>query len=95
MDTGADINASSYDTWANLKKPKLNHSTIEVDTISGTTIKVEGKMNLQVFIGPTNVHAEFVVMKPGTLTTPVILGQSWQRQFNGIINWREEGLNFE
>ena len=41
------------------------------------------------------MHAEFVVMKPGTMTTPVILGQSWQRQFNDITNSKEDGLNFE
>ena len=95
IDTGADINAISHETWENLGKPKLSKSTLQIDTISGSTIGVEGHINLLVFIGSTDVHAEFYVMKPGTMTTPIILGQSWQRQFNGITNWREEGLNFE
>ena len=95
IDTGADINAISHEIWVNLGRPKLNQSTIKIQTFSGSTIEVEGNLNLPIFIGSTDVHAEFVVMKPGTLTTSVILGQSWQRQFNGTTNWREEGLNFE
>ena len=26
---------------------------------------------------------------------PVILGQPWQRTYNGVPNWRREGINFE
>ena len=95
IDTGADVNAITYETWASLGQPKLDQSTIRIDTFSGLTMAVEGNLKLQVFIGNTDVHAEFLVMKPGMLATPIILGQSWQQQFNGIINWREEGLNFE
>ena len=34
-------------------------------------------------------------MNPGKLTSPVILCQPWQRTYNGIPNWRREGINFE
>ena len=95
IDTGADINAISYETWEILGKPRLNTSTINPDTISGPTISVEGSFKLEVFIGTTDVHAEFYVMKPGTMVAPVILGQLWQRQYNGVPNWQEDGLNFK
>ena len=34
-------------------------------------------------------------MKPGMMETSVILGQPWQRRYNGVPNWRQEGINFE
>ena len=35
VDTGADVNAISYDTWESLGKPKLKQSTVTIDTITG------------------------------------------------------------
>ena len=95
IDTGADINALNHETWESLGKPTLNPCNLTINTISGSNITVEGMIKLPVFIGTTDVHAEFVVMKTGTLDTPVILGQPWQRTYNGATNWREEGINFE
>ena len=34
-------------------------------------------------------------MKPGKLTSPIILRQPWQHTHNGVPNWRREGINFE
>ena len=76
-------------------KPKLKQSTITIDTINGQTTTVEGCLELNVFIGTTDVHADFYLMKPGKMITPVILGQPWQRHYNGVPNWKQEGLNFE
>ena len=52
-------------------------------------------MDLPIYIGNTNVHHRFYVMKPGKANTPVILVQPWQRTYNGVPNWRREGINFE
>ena len=62
---------------------------------SKETNHVEGYLDLPIYIGNTNVHHRFYVMKPGKANTPVILGQPWQRTYNGVPNWRREGINFE
>ena len=95
VDTGADINAISYETWEHIGKPPMKQSGISVDTVSGQTNPVEGGLDLEVFIGATNVCERFFVMKPGMMETLVILGQPWQRRYNGVPNWRQEGINFE
>ena len=95
VDTGADINAISYETWEHMGKPPMNQSGISVETMSGQTNLVEGGLDLEVFIGATNVCERFFVMKPGMMETSVILGQPWQRRYNGVPNWRQEGINFE
>ena len=66
-----------------------------MDTVSKQTNPVEGGLDLEVFIGDTNVCERFFVMKPGMMETSVILGQPWQRRYNGVPNWRQEGINFE
>ena len=86
VDTGADINAISYETWEHIGKPPINQSGILVDTVSGQTNPVEGGIDLEVFIGDTNVCERFFVMKPGMMETLVILGQPWQRRYNGGPN---------
>ena len=95
MDTRADINAISYETWEHIGKPPINQTGISVETMSGQTNPVEGGLDLEVFIGATNVCERFFVMKPGMMETSVILGQPWQRRYNGVPNWRQEGINFE
>ena len=35
VDTGADINAISYETWEHIGKPPMEQSGISVDTTSG------------------------------------------------------------
>ena len=76
-------------------KPTLERSSIIVDTVSRQTNVVEGCLNLDVFIGTTEVHERFFVMKPCQMNTPIILGQPWQCQYNGVPNWKQEGINFE
>ena len=34
-------------------------------------------------------------MKARKPTLSVILGQPWQRTYNGVLNWKWEGINFE
>ena len=75
VDTGADINAISYKTWEHIGKPPMEKSVVTVDTMSGQTNLVEGCLELEVFIGATNVCERFFVMKPGMMETSVILGQ--------------------
>ena len=56
---------------------------------------MEGYLELEVFIGATNVCERFFVMKPRMMETTVILGQPWQRRYNGVPNWKQEGIYFE
>ena len=95
VDTGADINAISYETCEHVDKPPMEQSGISVDTVSGKTNPVEGGLDLEIFIGDTSVCESFFVMKPGMMETSVILGQPWQRRYNGVPNWRQEGINLE
>ncbi|KAI5079972.1 hypothetical protein GOP47_0005451 [Adiantum capillus-veneris] len=32
--------------------------------------------------------------KKGRMITPVILGTPWQRTYNGVPNWKQQGINF-
>ena len=75
--------------------PKLVPSNTILTSFVGESTPVEGCLDLPVFIGNTNVHHKFYVMKPGKLTSPVILGQPCQHTYNGIPNWRREGINFK
>ena len=86
VDTGADINAISYETWEHIGKPPMEKLVITVDTVSGQTNPVEGCLDLEVFIGATNVCERFFVMKPRMMETSVILGQPWQRRYSGVPN---------
>ena len=86
FDTGADLNALSYESWEAVEKPKLISSTTTIDTFIGDSNPVEGYLDLPIFIGNINVRHRFYVMKPGKLTSVVILGQPWQRTYNGVLN---------
>lgn len=73
----------------------LCESTSTLTSFAGETNPIEGYLDLPLFIGNTNVQHRFYVMKPGKVLTPVILGQPWQQTYNGVPNWRREGVNFE
>ena len=79
VDTRADINAINYENWEHIGEPSMEKLGILVDTMSRQTNPVEGSLDLEVFIGTTNVCERFFVMKPGMMKTSVILGQPWQR----------------
>ena len=96
IDSGADLNSLSYDTWDSIGQPPLTHSKTRVGTFAGDHSTVAGLIELPLFIGSSNsnlVH-KFYVMKPGTMLTPVILGQPWQRKYNCRPDWKREGVLF-
>lgn len=95
VDSGADINSISYEVWEKLQKPVLTPSKTTVATFIGNQAGVEGYLELALFLNETNVQGKFFVMKPGQLTTPVVLGQPWMRTYNGVPKWKKEGLTFE
>ena len=86
VDSRADVNTISYETWEHIGKQPLEKSVITFDTVSRQTIPVEGCLDLEVFIGATNVCERFLVMKQGMMETSVILGQPWQRSYNDVPN---------
>ena len=63
VDIVADINAISYDTMEILGKQMLKWSSATIDTMSGQRNLVEGCLTMDVFIGTTNVHERFFLMK--------------------------------
>ena len=90
-----DVNSLSYEVRDRLGKPTLCESKTTLTSFSKDTNPVEGYLDLPIFIGNTNVHHRFYVMKLGKANMLVTLGQPWQRTYNGIPNWRREGINFE
>ena len=79
VDTGADLNSMSYETWAVLGKPELCASSTRIATYAGDYNQVEGILVLEVFVNDTNLAHKFYVMKPKRMVSPVILGQPWQQ----------------
>ena len=69
FDTGADVNSLSYESWEVIGKPKLVPSNTLLTSFVGESTPVKGCLDLPVFIGNTNVHHKFYVMKPGKLTS--------------------------
>ena len=82
FNTGADVNSLSYKVWDRLGKPNLCESKTTLTSFSKDTNPIEGYLDLPIFIGNTNVHHRFYVMKPGKANMLVILGQPWQRTYN-------------
>ena len=73
FDTGADVNSLSYESWEVIGKPTLIPSKTILTSFVGESTPVEGCLDLPIFIGNTNVHHKFYVMKPRKLTSPVII----------------------
>ena len=90
-----NVNSLSYEAWERINKPTLCKSTSTLKSFVRETNPVEGYLNLPLFIGNTNVHHRFYVMKPGKVNMQVILRQPWQRTYNGVPNRRRKGINFE
>ena len=78
VDTGADLNSMSYETWAALGKLELCASLTRIATYAGDYNQVEGILILEVFVNNTNLAHKFYVMKPKRMVSPIILGQPWQ-----------------
>lgn len=78
IDSGADLNSLSYETWKSIGKPPLTSTNTQVGGFEGKYSVVEGLLKLPLFIGAcaTNLVHKFYVMKPGKMLTPVILGQT-------------------
>lgn len=95
FNTGADLNALSYELWVTIGKPMVTPSTTTIDSFAGDSNPIEGYLDLQIFIGNTNVGHRFYVLKPRKLALSVILDQPWQQMYNGVPNWQREGINFE
>ena len=95
VDTGADLNSMSYETWVALGKPKLCASSTRIATYARDYDQVEGILILPIFINDTNLAHKFYVMKPKCMVSSIILGQPWQRQFNCRVNWKKEGILYD
>ena len=76
VDTGADLNSISYETWKILGKPELSRSSTRISTYAGDYDQVKGILILLVFIHNTNLAHKFYVMKPKQMVLPM---QPWQR----------------
>ena len=64
------MNSLSYESWWEvIGKPTLVPSNTILKSFVGESTPVEGYLDLLIFIGNTNVHHIFYVMKPKTLTS--------------------------
>ena len=95
MDTGADVNSLSYESWESMGNPKLEPSTITLASYTGDASTVEGYLDIQMYIHDTDVSHRFYVLRQGHGNTPVLLGLPWQRHYNGLPSWKKEGITYE
>ena len=65
------MNSLSYEAWEQINKPTLYKSATTLTSFVGETNPVEGYLDLPLFIGNTNVHHRFYVMKPGKVNMHV------------------------
>ena len=94
MDTGADVNSLSYESWESMGNPKLEPSTITLASYTGDASTVEGYLDIQIYIHDTDVSHRFYVLRQGHGNTPVLLGLPWQRKYNGLPSWKKEGITY-
>lgn len=96
IDSGADLNTISYETWQSLEhKPQPTKTATKLSTYTGEVQSTIGYVNIDIFIDQTNVCHRFYVMKPGTTETPIIFGTPWQRTYNARHDWRKERVEYE
>ena len=95
MDTGADVNSLSYESWESMGNPTLEPSTITLASYTGDASSVEGYLDIQIYIHDTDVSHRFYVLRQGHGNTPVLLGLPWQRHYNGLPSWKKEGITYE
>ena len=95
VDSGADVNAISHDTWISLREqPELHHTKLKVASFAGDRKGAIGYCDLDVVIGQTNVRHRFYVMKPGRMNSPMLLGTPWQRSYKSSTNWHKDGIDY-
>ena len=94
IDSEADINNISYETWQAINEPPLTPTKLNISTFAGDKKGPKGYFELTVIINEVDVSHRFYVMEPGEQITPVILGLPWQRTYNAIPLWAKDGIQF-
>ena len=81
VDTGAECSLMHRRVYDNLKnKPKLLKKTVDLQSANGTSLKVDGCVNVQFRIGGTEVSQDFYVVRD--LNRNMILGLDWLKSNN-------------
>ena len=91
IDSGADCNVLSYETWEKLGKPELIPSTLTFDNFSGSKTLSLGKLCVKALVQEQPMHIVFQIAHEGQATINVVLGRQWIAAHNFQINWTTRG----
>ena len=79
VDTGAEVFLMYRRVYDSLKiKPKLQHKKINLNSVSGDALKIDGCINLTSTVGGTEMQHLFYVMRD--MNRNLILGTDWLLQ---------------
>ena len=87
IDSGANCNVISYETWEFLGKPELTQSKLSFKNFSGTQIASLGKLYIKAQIQDQPMHLVFHVANKHQASVNVVLGRQWIGATNCQINW--------
>ena len=87
IDSGADCNVMSYETWESLGKPELTQSKLSFKNFSGTQTSSLGKLYIKAKIQDQPMHLVFHVTNKQQASVNVVLGRQWIGATNCQINW--------
>ena len=87
IDSGADCNVMSYETWESLGKPELTQSKLSFKNFSGTQTASLGKLYIKARIQDQPIHVVFHVANKQQASVNVVLGRQWIGATNCQIDW--------
>jgi len=79
VDTGANLNTLTFDTWEELGRSKLVNTKLAFSSYLGESSLAKGSFELPVFLNGLNLVHKFYIMLRGPMLSPIILGKTWQR----------------
>ena len=88
IDSGADCNVLSYETWVSLGKPTLEPCHTTFRSFSSNETSCLEKICLKVRIQTEAMHITFYVANKDNKGFTVLLGRSWMCSTNCQINLR-------
>ena len=82
IDTGADCNVLSYETWEKLGKPDVSPSSLTFTSFAGVTSNCLGTIYLKARIQHQSMGIIFHIAHRNQAVVNVILGRHWIQQTN-------------
>jgi len=91
IDSQADCNVMSHETWEKLNKPQLKPSTLSFKSFSRTNTQSLVTLCIKAQIHNTPMQLVFHVAPQSQVTLDVVLGHQWIRAGSELTNSRSIG----